>query len=90
MKVSVSSSLVALYDSARKNYNYSLDFLLSSLDTTVALQNMALLDVFRLHGEKEEIDIDVANIDAIRKVFKTCNSQLIEQLLWVAAIFPEI
>lgn len=90
MKVSVSTALIEQYKSSKKNYNYMLDFFLNSLDLTVCAKTMNLLENFQLAGEKQQIEIDSTNISAIKSAFGKVHDGLIECLIWMAVMLPEI
>ena len=90
MKVLISDSLKKVFLSSHKNFNYSLDFILSSLDLDTCSNGINLIDEFKLCGDKVEIEIDDSNIKIISKIFGNSESPLIEKLLWVSVMFPEI
>lgn len=86
----ISKRLINVYSASKKNVNYQLDFLLNSLDMDTCDACMKLVEEFKLIGETQEIAIDESNVKRIQRVFGSCNNSLIEQLLWVALMFPEI
>ncbi len=90
MKVLISDNLKKIFLLSHKNPNYSLDFILSSLDLDTCSNSIMLIDEFKLCGDKVELEIDDSNIKRIRKIFGNSESQLIEKLLWVSVMFPEI
>lgn len=90
MKVFISESLNRAFFSAHKNLNYSLDFLLSSVDLDICAECLKLIEQFKLSGGCVEVEIDEGNLKAIRKIFGSTKSSIIEQLLWVSILFPEI
>lgn len=92
MKVKISSELKNLYTKGHKNYNYCLNFLLSSLDLSVCSKAMELIKVFELQGEKVEVDIDDSIIDKFNRIFESDidYQDYIEKLLWIAIFFPEV
>lgn len=92
MKILVCKALIDTYKESGKNHNYCLSTILDSLDCDALGPSMKLVDSFDLVGEKIEVEIDDNNIKTINKlVGKTDNfGMLIEQLLCLALLFPEI
>lgn len=90
MNIQISEKLNAAYINAHKTHNYALNFLLSSMDLDHCAESMRLVEDFKLSGDKIAIKIDDENIDIVKKVFGHADSSLVEQLLWVSILFPEI
>lgn len=90
MKVFVSKNLNRAFSSAHKNLNYTLDFLLSSVDLDTCAECLKLIEQFKLSGDRVEVEIDESNIKTIKKIFGSTDISIIEQLLWVSILFPEI
>ena len=90
LKVTISEELKNVFLSSRKNYNYSLNFLLSSIDLKTCPECMKLIKVFDLSGNRIEVEIDDNNIKTIKSFFGNTENALIEQLLWISILFPEI
>ena len=91
MKVKISNELSKIYRVNHKNWNYSLDLLLGSLDPETCLQCMTIIDSFNLSGEKSEIDVDNPIIEKVESMFDGSRDELlIERLIWLAGMLPEI
>ena len=90
MKVLISEGLQNAFLSSHKNYNYSLNFLLSSIDLNTCPECMKLIKVFELSGNRVEVEIDDSNAKAIQSVFGNTENALIELLLWTSILLPEI
>lgn len=90
MKLNLNSNLLNAYKTSNKNPNYSLSFLLSSLDLNSCNLAIDLVDTFNLSGEATAFELDNSNTQTIQKIFKKIDSALVERLLWIALFFPEI
>lgn len=90
MKIAVSRQLLDAYVSSDKNPNYALTFLLSSLDISSVSKFMPLSGSFAFNGTKSEFELDTKNVQTVQKIFGYADAPLVEKLLWVAALFPEV
>lgn len=90
MKFNLNSNLLNAYKTSNKNPNYSLSFLLSSLDLNSSNLAIDLVNAFNLPGEATAFELDSSNTQTIQKIFKKIDSSLVERLLWIALFFPEI
>ena len=90
MKALVSTALCKSFISNHKNHNYSLNLLLNSMDLDTCYECLKLVEEFRLSGDRVEVEIDENNEKAIKDIFGTTENSLIEQLLWISILFPEI
>lgn len=90
MKFFVSKEIINLYHKHNKSEGYSLDFLLSSLDTECCAEAFALFDSLNIKGEKVEIDINEGTLSEIKSLFSIIDNKLMEKLLFAAVLFPEI
>ncbi|MBQ3252630.1 MAG: hypothetical protein IJB02_05270 [Oscillospiraceae bacterium] len=90
MKFNLNSNLLNAYKTSNKNPNYSLSFLLSSLDLNSCNLAIDLVNTFNLSGEATAFELDSSNTQTIQKIFKKIDSSLVERLLWIALFFPEI
>lgn len=90
MTAQVSLRLIRAYETSKKNPNYQLDFLLNSIDLDTCNAASKLVEEFKLLGDAHAITIDDNNVKRIQKFYGCCDNGLIEQLLWVALMFPEI
>ena len=92
MKISVCKALIDVYKESGKNHNYCLKTILDNLDYDTLGPSMKLVDSFGLVGEKAEVEIDDGSIKTISKLIGKTDDLglLIEQLLWLALLFPEI
>ncbi len=90
MKVSVSTTLLDLYKQSKKNYNYALAFFLNSLDLEVCSKAMVLVENFKISGDKQIIEIDAPNVSIITSIFGDADDNVVERLMWMAIMLPEI
>ena len=90
MTARISQRLLKAYTTSKKNANYQLDFLLNSMDLDTCRDSVKLVEEFKLLGDVQELIIDESNVKRIEKMFGCCDNSLIEQLLWIALMFPEI
>lgn len=90
MKLTVSTKLIESYKANGKNPNYSLSFLLNSIDPSVCADGLGLVETFKLAGVAVEYEIDDKNIRAMQQLLGNADSTTVERLLWVALLFPEI
>lgn len=90
MQFELSEKLIKKYSEDSKNPNYSLTFLLNSLDPNTCVSAIKLVDVFNLQGNVITYEIDEKNIKIIKTLFKEIDNKLIEKLLWIALLLPEM
>ncbi len=90
MKIKVSDKLQTLYKTQNKTPNYALKFLLNSIEPDCCSECIGLIEEFQLLGAKTEIEVNDSNIQQIKELFGKADSNTVEQLLWVALLFPEI
>lgn len=90
VKFNVSKEIIKIYRKHNKSEDYSLDFLLSSLDPECCAEAFALFDSLNIKGEKVEIDINESNLLEIKSLFSIIDNKLMEKLLFTAVLFPEI
>ncbi len=90
MQFELSEKLIKKYSEDSKNPNYSLTFLLNSLDPNICVSAIKLVDVFNLQGNVITYEIDEKNIKIIKTLFKEIDNKLIEKLLWIALLLPEM
>lgn len=90
MKFNICKKLNDLYKESNKNINYSLEFLLNSIDLNAVENAIKIIEEFKLTGGTVEVVIDENNIQLLRKYFNFIDDTLIERLLWVSILFPEI
>lgn len=90
MQFELSEKLIKKYSEDSKNPNYSLTFLLNSLDPNICVSVIKLVDVFNLQGNVITYEIDEKNIKIIKTLFKEIDNKLIEKLLWIALLLPEM
>lgn len=92
MTFSVSTQLLEIFEGCHKNCDMALMTLLDSLDNNTYQGAFSSIDSFSLAGEKTEITIGVAVIKQIKQAFQyeTISDQLINELLWIAVLLPEV
>lgn len=90
MTFMTSKELIKHYATSKKNPDYQLDFLLSSIDLNTCNTCLSLVEVFKLSGDAQAVILNDDNLRRIEKLFGRCDNSLITQLLWVALMLPEI
>lgn len=90
MRFDLSKKLVFAYIKNGKNINYSLMFILNSLDPYTCAAGVNLIDSFTISGEKVPFEIDDNNIREMKFLFGKPNAVLVEKLLWMAFMLPEV
>ena len=92
MTISISSSLLQLYEQSHKNYDYCLGFLLDSIDSKYAAKAISLVPQFSCSDEKTQITISQSRLNQIKSVLsiEEMPADVIELLLYIAVFFPEI
>ena len=90
MKLALNIKLIENYKATGKNPNYSLSFLLNSVDPSICADGLGLIETFKITGATADYEIDEKNIRAIQQLFGNADSATVECLLWVAFLFPEI
>ena len=92
MVVNVSVNLLNIYKENRRNYDMALMTLLDSFDNATFRSAFSAIDAFALLGQKAEITIGAAAVEQIKQTFECeeISDQLINELLWIAVLFPEI
>ena len=90
MRISLHNALISSYKEHGKNPNYSLSFLLNSIDPGTCVAAVKLINEFSLLGETTEFEVDEKNILIVNQLFSRVDATLLEQLLWAALLLPEI
>lgn len=90
MILALNANLIENYKANGKNPNYSLSFLLNSIDPCICADGLRLVETFKILGTTTDYEIDEKNIRAIQKLFGNTDLTTIERLLWIALLFPEI
>ena len=90
MQVKVSKKLMAAFAEQRKNPNYALAFILDSMDPNVCVECIKMVDVFSIDGETDCITIDAKNTKLLMQTYDEIDATIVERLLWIALLFPEI
>lgn len=90
MRFDLSKKLIFMYSENGKNPNYSLTFILNSLDPGTCAAGAEIIDSFVISDEKLSFEIDDNNIRALNALFGKADAILIEKMLWIAFMLPEI
>ena len=90
MQVQVSKKLIAAFAEQCKNLNYALSFVLDSIDPNVCVEGIKMVDVFSIDGETDCITIDAKNTKLLMQTYNEIDTAIVERLLWIALLFPEI
>ena len=90
MKLKINERLISSFKSVNKNPDYMLDFLLSSIDINSCRNAIELVEEFKLLGTTVEVEINDKNLSTVKQLFGIDDANIVEKLLWVALLFPEI
>lgn len=92
MVVKVSANLLNIYKENRRNYDMALMTLLDSFDNATFQRAFSEIDTFTLLGQKTEITIGASATEQIKQAFQCeeISEELINELLWIAVLLPEI
>ncbi len=90
MKIEINQTLLTAYKSANKNPNYSLNFILNTLDPSVVKDGIDLPNSLSFQGNSITFDIDSNNAKIVQQIFGRTDADLIERLLWIAYLMPEM
>lgn len=90
MRFELSKKLISAYKENGKNPNYSLTFILNSVDPSTCTAGVALMDSFVISEDKASFEIDDNNIRALKSLFGSVEATLIEKMLWMAFMLPEM
>ena len=90
MRFELSKKLISAYNEDGKNPNYSLTFILNSVDPSTCAAGAELIDSFIISGDKVSFEIDDNNIRALKSLFGKADAALVEKMLWMAFMLPEM
>ena len=90
MRYEVSKKLISAYKENKKNPNYSLTFILNSVDPGTCAAGAELIDSFIISDDKVSFEIDDNNIRALKSLFGNADAILVEKMLWIAFMLPEM
>ena len=92
MIVKVSANLLNIYKENRRNYDIALITLLDSFDNATFQRAFSEIGTFTLLGQKTEITIGASATEQIKQAFQyeEISEKLINELLWIAVLLPEI
>lgn len=90
MRFELSKKLISAYIENGKNPNYSLTFILNSVDPNTCITGAGLIDNFIISNDKVSFEIDDNNIRALKSLFGDAGAVLIEKMLWIAFMLPEM
>lgn len=92
MKVKISKKLKELYQRTKKSPEYSLQFVADSIDPDCCASAVAIVQQFSIDGELCEVTISDDLIEVLKKELglTEISNMLLEALLWVAVLFPEV
>ena len=93
MKLIINELIINEYKKAHKNFDYALDTLMNSLDPKHYLDVYNIVSEFKIKDSNyQEVEIGEEVIERIRNEFNKnlIDSSVIELLLWVALLFPEV
>lgn len=90
MNFNLSKKLLDAYSDSHKTPNYSLMFILNSVDPSTCTAGVALVDDFSFSGESITVEIDDNSVRTMKALFGKVDSVLIEKMLWLAFMLPEM
>ena len=90
MHFELSKKLISAYNENGKNPNYSLTFVLNSVDPNTCLAGARLIDSFVISEDRVSYEIDDSNIRALKSLFGSVDAALVEKMLWMAFMLPEM
>lgn len=90
MRCELSKKLISAYSKNGKNPNYSLTFILNSVDPSTCAAGAELFDSFIISDDKVSFEIDDNNIHALKALFGKVDAVLVEKMLWIAFMLPEM
>ena len=90
MRFELSKKLISAYKENKKNPNYLLTFILNSVDPGTCAAGAELIDSFIISDDKVSFEIDDNNIRALKSLFGNADAILVEKMLWIAFMLPEM
>lgn len=90
MRFELSKKLISAYSENGKNPNYSLTFVLNSVDPNTCTAGARLIESFLVSEDKVSYEIDDNNIRTLISLFGSVDVALIEKMLWMAFMLPEM
>ena len=92
MQVKISKKLKDLYQRAKKSPEYSLQFVADSIDPDCCASAVALVQQFVISDDLCEVTISDDLIAVLKQELDLTDisDMLLEALLWVAVLFPEV
>lgn len=90
MRLELSKKLIFTYSEHKKNPNYSLAFILNSIDPSVCATGVGIIDSFIISDEKIPFEIDDSNIRVMKTLFGNVDVAIVEKMLWMAFMLPEM
>ena len=92
MRVKISKELKQLYDTSKKEPEYSLQFIADSMDPDCCAAAAVLVQKFSISDDVCEIAISDHLVEVLKQELNlgAISNMLLEALLWVAILFPEV
>ena len=90
MRFELSKKLIFAYNENRKNPNYSLTFILNSVEPNTCVAGVEMINCFVISEDKVSFEIDDNNIRAMESLFANVDAALVEKMLWMAFMLPEV
>ncbi|MGN0179145.1 MAG: hypothetical protein ACI4DY_06865 [Monoglobaceae bacterium] len=90
MRLELSKKLISAYRENEKNPNYSLSFILNSVDPGTCASGADLIDSFIISDDKDSFEIDDNSIRVLKTLFGKVDAVLVEKMLWIAFMLPEM
>lgn len=92
MVVKINTDLIELYNNCKRDVEYSLSQLLDSIPNEYSKNVIDIFDEFTLKENSTEYEIEDCLINKIIEKFEVKNKvdKVINLLVWIAFLFPEI
>lgn len=88
MKFNIDSKTIELFKKNSKRYNYMIDWLLSSVEDNLIKYSLSIINI---SSEKTIIvDINDDNCERIKEIFGEINDEIVEKIITIALMFPEV
>ena len=92
MKIMVSQKIKELYTKSNKNTDYALSCIINSFDPECCERALHDVAEIKFNSEKTPIDVSERTIQEIKELLceSTITNEVVEILLWITVLFPEI
>ena len=88
MKFNIDSKTIELFKKNSKRYNYMIDWLLSSVEDNLIKYSLSIINISS--GKTIIVDINDDNCERIKDIFGEINDEIVEKIITIALMFPEV